>query len=108
LSFLLTKANMYTDLSEMTWLLSPREMASNLRQWLEFMPEKVLFGTDLYAASPEIGWEVVGWTTGQTARRALALALTGMMQDGEITRSRALELAHMVLHDNAAKLYGIE
>jgi hypothetical protein len=29
-----------------------------------------------------------------------------MMQDGEITRERALELAQMVLHDNAAKLYG--
>jgi hypothetical protein len=29
-----------------------------------------------------------------------------MMQDGEITRPRAIELAHMVLHDNAAKLYG--
>jgi len=29
-----------------------------------------------------------------------------MMQDGEITRERALELAHMALHDNAAKLYG--
>jgi hypothetical protein len=29
-----------------------------------------------------------------------------MMQDGEISRERALELAHMVLHDNAAKLYG--
>jgi hypothetical protein len=29
-----------------------------------------------------------------------------MVQDGQITRERALELAHMVLHDNAAKLYG--
>jgi hypothetical protein len=29
-----------------------------------------------------------------------------MMQDGEITRERALELAHQLLHDNAAKLYG--
>jgi hypothetical protein len=28
------------------------------------------------------------------------------MQDGEITRERALELARMALHDNAAKLYG--
>ncbi len=108
MSFLLTKPNVYTDLSEMTWLLSPREMASNVRQWLEFMPEKVLFGTDLYAGSPEIGWEDVGWQTSQTARQALALALTGMMQDGEISRPRALELAHMVLHDNAVKLYGLK
>jgi hypothetical protein len=30
------------------------------------------------------------------------------MQDGEINRARALELARMVLHDNAAKLYGLK
>jgi hypothetical protein len=30
-----------------------------------------------------------------------------MMQDGEISRARALQLAHMVLFDNAAKLYGV-
>jgi hypothetical protein len=29
-----------------------------------------------------------------------------MMNDGEIDRPRALELARMVLHDNAARLYG--
>jgi len=29
-----------------------------------------------------------------------------MIQDSEITRERAQELARMVLHDNAAKLYG--
>jgi hypothetical protein len=28
-----------------------------------------------------------------------------MMHDGEITRERAMELAHMVLRDNAKKLY---
>ena len=53
-----------------------------------------------------IGWEEVGWQTAQSGREALAIALTGMMQDGEITRERALVLAHMALHDNAAKLYG--
>jgi hypothetical protein len=31
-----------------------------------------------------------------------------MMRDGEITRDRALELAQMVLRDNARKLYGLE
>jgi hypothetical protein len=29
-----------------------------------------------------------------------------MMNDGEITRARALEIAHMVLRGNAAALYG--
>jgi hypothetical protein len=39
---------------------------------------------------------------------ALGLALTGMLNDGEITRDRAFELAHMLLHDNAAKLYHLD
>jgi ribosomal protein S14 len=30
-----------------------------------------------------------------------------MVRDGEITRDRALELARMVLRDNAMKLYGL-
>jgi len=30
-----------------------------------------------------------------------------MMQDGEISRARAVQLAHMVLFDNAARLYGL-
>jgi hypothetical protein len=30
-----------------------------------------------------------------------------MVNDGEITRDRALELARMVLRDNATKLYGL-
>jgi hypothetical protein len=30
-----------------------------------------------------------------------------MVNDGEVTQDRAFELAHLVLHDNAAKLYGL-
>jgi hypothetical protein len=41
------------------------------------------------------------------ARRALAIALTAMMQNGEISRERALEIARLVLRDNAMKLYGL-
>jgi hypothetical protein len=51
---------------------------------------------------------VVGWQTTTGGRWALALALTGMMQDGEISHARALELANMVLHGNAEKLYGLK
>jgi hypothetical protein len=36
------------------------------------------------------------------------MALTGMMLDGEITRDRAMELARMVLRENAARLYRIQ
>ncbi|MGZ4826466.1 MAG: amidohydrolase family protein [Terriglobales bacterium] len=105
-AFMLGKPNVWADTSE-GWMISPRELANYMRSWMEWYPEKVLFGTDLYPATPEIGWEEVGWQTSQGARWALAEALTGMMADGEISRARVLELAHMVLHDNAAKLYGI-
>ncbi|MBZ5510179.1 MAG: amidohydrolase [Acidobacteriia bacterium] len=106
-AFLMGKSNVWADTSE-GWMISPHELANYMRSWMEWYPEKILFGTDLYAATPEIGWEEVGWQTSQGARWALAVALAGMIEDGEITRARALELAHMVLHDNAAKLYGIQ
>jgi hypothetical protein len=41
----------------------------------------------------------------RNARQALALPLTGMVRDGEITRPRALKIADEVLIASAAKLY---
>jgi len=105
-AYLMMKPNVYADFSEQTWLISTRELSHVIRDFLEWYPEKTLFGTDLYPNTPEIDWEEIGWQTSQSGREALAIALTGMMQDGEISRERALQLAHMVLHDNAAKVYG--
>lgn len=105
-NYLLMKPNVYADFSEQTWLISTRKLSESIRDLLEWYPEKVMFGTDLYPNTPEINWEEIGWQTTQSGREALAIALTGMMQDGEISRERALELARMALHDNAAKLYG--
>ena len=103
---LLMKPNVYTDFSEQTWLLPTRELSKTIRYWLEWYPEKVMFGTDLSPGTPEIDWEEIGWQTSNSGRDALATALTGMMDDGEITRARALEIARMVLRGNALKLYG--
>jgi hypothetical protein len=106
-AYLLMKPNVYADFSEQTWMTSPRHIAASVRFMLEFYPEKVLFGTDLYPLTPQVNWEETGFQTENAARTALALALTGMMLDGEVTRSQASSIAHMVLHDNAARLYGI-
>jgi predicted TIM-barrel fold metal-dependent hydrolase len=106
-SFLLGKPNVYADFSEQDALISSRALSVVIRDWLEWYPEKVLFGTDLAPGTPEIGWEEIGYSNASTGREALALALTGMMNDGEITRTRALELARMVMRDNALKLYGL-
>jgi predicted TIM-barrel fold metal-dependent hydrolase len=106
IAYLMMKPNVYADLSQQTWMESPEHLATTLRYWLEWYPEKLLFGTDLSpGSSPEIDWEELGWQTNDTARRALGIALTGMMRDGEITRAQAVMIARGVLRDNAARLY---
>jgi uncharacterized protein len=54
-----------------------------------------------------MGWEEAGWLAARRGREALALALTAMIRDDEIPRDRALELARMVLRENAQRLYGL-
>ncbi|MEW6207628.1 MAG: amidohydrolase family protein [Acidobacteriota bacterium] len=107
-AFLLNKPNIYADFSAQTFLLSPRKLSEVIRDWLELYPEKALFGTDAFQITPEIGWEEAAWFTTATAREALAMALTGMIDDGLITRERASELARMVMRENAIKLYGLK
>ena len=105
---MMVKPNVYADFSAQTFFLYPRELSEVLRRWLEKYPDKILFGTDAFSYGPEIDWGEVAWLSNSTARQSLALALTGMMNDGEIDRAHALELARLVLHDNAAKLYGLK
>lgn len=105
---LMSKPNVYADFSAQTFFTYPRELSETLRNWMEFYPDKILFGTDAFSFGPEVDWGEVAWLSNTTARQALAFALTGMMQDGEIDRARAMQLAQMVLHDNAAKLYGLK
>jgi predicted TIM-barrel fold metal-dependent hydrolase len=102
------KANVYVDFSNQGLTLYPRALSEELRNWLEYFPEKVLFGTDAFPLTPAIGWEETGWLSTKTGREALTLALSGMMNDGEITRQRAQELARMVLRENAIKLYDLK
>ena len=104
---MMSKPNVYADFSAQTFFLYPRALSENLRYWLEMWPDKILFGTDAFSFGPAVDWGEVAWLSNTTARQALALALTGMMNDGEITRERAVELARMVLRENAIKLYGL-
>jgi uncharacterized protein len=107
-TFLMGKPNVYVDFSEQDALISTREMASIIRNWLEAYPDKVMFGTDLAPGTPEINWEEIGYSNAKTGREGLAVALTEMVNDGEITKTRALEIARMVLHGTAAKLYHLK
>jgi predicted TIM-barrel fold metal-dependent hydrolase len=106
---MLIKPNVYADFSAQVFLRSTEALSQTLRDWLEWYPEKILFGTDSYSEdTPLANWEEKLWLATRTARQALALALTRMMRDGQITRPRAEELARMVLRDNAVKLYGLK
>jgi uncharacterized protein len=104
---MLSKPNVYTDFSFMDQVLSPTVLAGVLREWLGEYPDKVLFGTDAFADHNDdpVGWVESGYVAASTARKALAIALTGMMRDGDITRERAEQLATMVLRGNAEALY---
>jgi predicted TIM-barrel fold metal-dependent hydrolase len=105
---LLTKPNAYLDFSAQTFVTSPASMAGWMRERLEEVPEKVLFATDAYPYIPEMGWEESGWMAASRGRLSLTIALSGMLRDGEISRTRALELARMVLRENARALYKLE
>jgi predicted TIM-barrel fold metal-dependent hydrolase len=105
---LMGKPNVYADFSEQDALISTHTLSGVIRDWLEWYPEKVLFGTDLSPGTPEADWEENGYVAATRGREALAIALTGMINDGEITHEGALELARMVLRENAMKLYGLK
>ncbi len=105
---LLQKPNVYLDISSQDLIITPHTEAQWLREWLEFEPEKVLFGTDGYAYSDELGWPESTWIANRNARQALGIALTGMLEDGEISRQRANDLARMVLRGNAETLYNFQ
>ena len=102
---MLGKPNVYTDLSMMDQMLGASELALVIRGWLSRWPGKVLFGTDAFEGGPDQGWEQGAYVAATTARRALGMALTAMLRDGEIDMARARKLARMVLRDNARVLY---
>jgi hypothetical protein len=102
---LLQKPNVYLDLSQQSLMISPRTMSLWLREWLELYPEKILYATDAYPYSQSMGWEEAAWIANRNIRESLGIALTGMMQDKQITEPQAEKLARMVLRENAASLY---
>ncbi len=104
---MLWKPNVYADISLLTQLWPPDQLAAVLRDWLSQFPEKILFGTDAVSFGPGLGWEMSAWIASTTGREALTIALSGMVRSNEISQSRAKEIATMVLRINAGKLYNL-
>lgn len=108
ISTLITKPNVYTDMSVLEFMQSPGELSRVLRTWLETMPEHVMFGTDAGPFGPGLEWQETTVLGAQKMRRALAITLTGMIDEGVVTPARAREIADLVLRGNAAQLYRIK
>ena len=69
-------------------------------------PERMMFGSDAFPFNDAVGAEETFWLAARSARTAVATALAELVAEGAFTEARALELARMYLHDNAARLYG--
>lgn len=104
---LAAKPNVYVGASALSLVLYPQDLAKILKEWLTFAPEKILFGTDAIVIDEVVGAEETYWLATETIRQALAFALSEMVQEGRCDEAEALRLARLVLHDNAAKLYGL-
>ena len=104
---MLWKPNVFVDTSLMSLAYPAERLAGVLRGWLTQFPEKVLFGSDASAFGPDLGWEVAAQAGTDNVREALALALTGMLRSGEVSRPRAEEIATMVMRTNASRLYNL-
>jgi predicted TIM-barrel fold metal-dependent hydrolase len=104
-SAMLWKPNVYADISLLTQLWTPDQLAIVLRDWLSQFPEKILFGTDAVSFGPGLGWEMSAWIASATGRQALSIALSAMVRNKEIDHKRAEEIATMVLRTNAGNLY---
>lgn len=117
----LAHENVYMDFSCATIHLYPRALAEIIRNALEWFPEKVMYGTDAYSdrslgmlSGVEVrpnflsGWEEKAWLMDRTSRHGLALALTGMREDGIITNTQVRELADRVMSVNAKTLYRLD
>jgi uncharacterized protein len=104
---LLEKPNAWLDFSVQQFLRAPSDLAQTIRAWLELTPEKVMFGTDAYPYAPDagLGWSDTTLAASEAGREALGRALTDMVREGTASRSRAGELAAMVLRENARRLY---
>jgi uncharacterized protein len=98
--------NVYTDSSLMGYYVYPSELKNILKQWISLYPDKIMFGSDAFPFNDAVGAEETFWLAVRSARTAIAAALAELVAEGAFNEQKALELAHLYLHDNAARLYG--
>lgn len=85
-----------------TYSVSPAYAGTYLREWLETVPAaKIMaFGGDQRCVENTFG-ELM------TAKRIISEVLTEKVRKGYITECEALNIAKMILHDNAVRFYNL-
>src|SRR5712672_336174 len=97
--------NVYTDSSLMGYYVYPSELKNILKQWISLFPDRMMFGSDAFPFNDAVGAEETFWLAARSARTGVTAALAELVAEGAFTEEKALELARMYLHDNAAHLY---
>lgn len=98
--------NVYLDTSFQSEILYPSQLKPVLKQFITLFPDKMMYGSDAFPFNESLGAEESFWLAAHTTRTALAGALAELVSEQAISEEKALELARLYLHDNAAKLYG--
>jgi len=94
----LSRPNVRIDFSWMTILFTPDVVAGYLKEWLEISsPWNILFGIDATGLAQFYG----NWC----GRKAVAIALTRMIQEMRITEADARGYAAGILRNNALSFY---
>lgn len=101
------RPNVWIDISAQAHFVPLRNLADNIRTYLTYSPQSVLFGTDV-SAFPSVpgGPEVQHHVLSERMRAALAIALAEMVVNGEIGADEAARMGEDVLRGNAERLYG--
>jgi len=94
-------ANAHIDMC-WSWIINPVAAKDFLKKYLVTAPaNKVLtFGGDYIPVEPVLGHATI-------ARQGIALALTELVEEGWVSVPDALELADLIMHNNARQLFNL-
>ena len=92
-------ANAHIDMC-WSWIINPVSAKEFLKKYLVTAPaNKVLtFGGDYIPVEPVLGHAAI-------ARQGIALALTELVEEGWVSVADALELADLIMHNNARRIF---
>ncbi len=92
------RKNVWADFCWMVLLFSPHRLAKHLKEWIEIAGAgKLIFGVDGAGLAQIDGT----WC----ARKAIAIALTNLVEEGMLSEGEAMDTARMMLRDNALNFY---